>query len=253
MPSEFWSSCPDVASPKKNGHVASCLDALLDGGFLPLSPWSWKPWKPWKPWRSMSNTNDGQQMSSPKSPNFTDTLRLFKVGKLVKHQILQTSVFHPFVISASHSPEETCEKLCPPMLLSNDDVAWLNWEPDIQAAPEPQKTRSWLCLTQWLMLETQWQTPNVATLCHVQQHLLYHITIHYPSLHSNVEKNGGQSTPKWSKQNPLLSFQPSFSQKSCSHHGFSRNSGLTRHGPRTWPAAWLATGASGPSCWGRVP
>ena len=159
----------------------------------------------WKPWRSMSNTND--EAGFTKIPNFTDTLRLFKVGK--SHQILQTSLFHPFVISASHSPEETCEKLCPPMLLSNDDVAWLNWEPDIQAAPEPQKTRSWLCLTQWLMLETQWQTPNVATLCHVQQHLLYHISIHYPSLHSNVEKNGALG-PKMVQQNPLLSFQPSY-------------------------------------------
>ena len=195
MPSEFWSSCPDVAHRYRKR----------------MGRWNTSRAHFWAPWVH-HGSHGGQcqtQMMKPASPKSQISQTLWGYSRLVNHQILQTSLFHPFVISASHSPQETCEKLCPPMLLSNDDVAWLNWEPDIQAAPEPQKTRSWLCLTQWLMLETQWQTPNVATLCHVQQHLLYHISIHYPSLHSNVEKNGALG-PKMVQQNPLLSFQPSY-------------------------------------------
>jgi hypothetical protein len=60
---------------------------------------------------------------------------------LVKHQtVIQTSfvpsICHLFKPRFTGKPKK---KLCPSMLLSTADVAWLNWEPEIQAAPEPKK------------------------------------------------------------------------------------------------------------------
>lgn len=49
------------------------------------------------------------------------------------------------------------------MLLSTADVAWLNWEPEIQAAPEPKKLSAGA---------HDFGNFTNLTCCHVQQHLV---------------------------------------------------------------------------------